>query len=137
MKKKWLTDSFNPGILKKWGRIMRVTVILIFGIVLTVSAKSYSQATRLDIQMNNRTIRDVISYVEENSEFVFLYKNEDLNVDKKVDVNLKDATINQILDKVLAGEKVNYDVYERQIIIRKATEPLIQTTPQQENRSVS
>ncbi|HKI88024.1 MAG TPA: TonB-dependent receptor [Draconibacterium sp.] len=136
MKKKWLTDSLDPGILKKWERIMRITVILIFGLVLTVNAKSYSQATRLDIRMNNRTIRDVISYVEENSEFVFLYKNEDLNVDKKVNVNLKNATINEILDEVLAGEKVDYDVYERQIIIRKAKEPFVQKTPQ-ENRTIS
>lgn len=130
MKKKWLTGSLDPGILKKWGRIMRITVILIFGLIFTVSAKSYSQATKLDIQMNNGTIRDVISYVEENSEFVFLYKNEDLNVDKKVDVNLKNATINEILDKVLKGENVAYDVYDRQIIIRKPNDPIVFSSQQ-------
>jgi len=81
--------------------------------------------------MNNTTIRDVISYVEENSEFVFLYKNEDLDVNKKVDINLKNATINEILDKILDGEDLVYNIYDRQVIIRRPDEPSV-FTPQEE-----
>jgi len=62
----------------------------------------------------------VIQYLEQNSEYVFLYRNEDLNVEKRVDVDLKKASINQILDKVLEGEPVFYNVYRRQIVIQKA-----------------
>ncbi len=120
MKKKWLIDSHDPGIIKKWGRIMRITVVLILGLILTANASSYSQVTKLNIQLTNGTIRDVIAYIEDNSEFVFLYKNNDFNIEKQVNVTLKDATINQILDNVLKGEGVVYDIYDRQIIIRKA-----------------
>ncbi len=136
MKKKWLTDSLDPGILKKWRRIMRLTTVLIMGFVITVNANSYSQNTRLDIRMQNQTIRDLIEYVEENSEFVFLYKNEDFNVDKKVNLNMKNATIYNILDEVLEGEKVVYDVYERQVIIRKA-EKLTYSNLQQDSRRIT
>ncbi|MBN1987678.1 MAG: TonB-dependent receptor [Prolixibacteraceae bacterium] len=132
MKKKWLMDSHDPGIVKKWGRIMRITVVLIFGLILTANASSYSQGTKFDIRLNDRTIRDVIAYVEDNSEFVFLYKNEDFNVEKRVNISLEDATINQILDKVLEGEGVVYDVYDRQIIIRKADNVLTYSQQQQQ-----
>ncbi len=124
MKKQGLIDSHGQGIVKKWRRIMRITIVLIFGLMFTANANSYSQGSKLDIRMTDRIIRDVIAYVEDNSEFTFLYKNEDLNVDKKVSLNLKAATINQILDKVLDGEGVVYDVYDRQIIIRKADKAL-------------
>lgn len=120
MKKKWLTDSLYSGILKKTLRIMRLTIILIAGFVLTVNAKSYSQSTRLDVQLKNSTIMDVIEFVEKNSKFVFLYKNEDLNINKKLDVNLKNAPIEQILKEVFEGENVVYDIYDRQIVVRKA-----------------
>ena len=136
MKKKWLTDSLDPGILKKWRRIMRLTAVLIIGFVITVNANGYSQNTRLDIRMQNQTIRDLIEYVEGNSEFVFLYKNEDFNVDKKINVDLKNATIYKILDEVLEGEKVVYDVYERQVIIRKA-DKLSYSTIQQQPRQIT
>ena len=55
-------------------------------------------------------------------EFIFLYRSEDLNTSKKVSIEAKDASINEILDQALKGEKVVYDVYERQIVIRKAGE---------------
>ncbi|QGY42479.1 SusC/RagA family TonB-linked outer membrane protein [Maribellus comscasis] len=135
MKKKWLLDSHDPGIIKKWGRIMRITVVLIFGLIMTANANSYSQVTKMDIQLTNRTIRDVIAYVEDNSEFVFLYKNEDFNVDKKVNIKLEDATINQILDNVLQGEEVVYDVYDRQIIIRKSDN--VPTYFQQQQKNIT
>ncbi len=133
MKKKWLTDSLDPGVLKKWGRMMRITGALIFGFIFAANASSYSQVTKLDVSLNDRTIREVFTWVEDNSEFVFLYKNEDLNLNKKVDVNLQDATVQQILTKALAGEGVAFDVYDRQIIIRKADKELMDVQQQQKS----
>lgn len=101
---------------------MRLTILLLLGCMLTVSANSYAQKTKLDVNMSNTSIRDLFGFIEANSEFVFLYRNDDFNVNKKVVINLKDATINQILDEALRGENVSYDVYERQIIIRKASD---------------
>jgi TonB-linked SusC/RagA family outer membrane protein len=136
MKKKWLTSSLDPGIGKKWRRIMRITAILIFGLILTVNANSYSQVTKFNIRLSDSSIRDVFKYVEENSKYVFLYKSEDFNVDERnVDVNLKNATINEILDEVLAGEKVVYDIYDRQIIIRKSDKT--ELSRQQQSKSVT
>lgn len=122
MKKKSLTGFPDRESQKKLWRIMRLTFVLLFGFILTVSANSYSQGTKLDVSLSNSTISDIIEYVEKNSEFIFLYRKEDLNVSKKVDVNLKNATIKEILDQVLKDEYVDYDVYERQIVIRKANE---------------
>ncbi len=65
MKKKWLTGHPYGDSLKKLMRIMRLTILLLFGCMLTVSANSYAQRTKLDINMTNITIRDLVSYVEE------------------------------------------------------------------------
>jgi len=51
---------------------MRLTFFLMIGWILTVSANSYSQDTRLDIKLKNGNIVDLIAQVEEKSEFVFL-----------------------------------------------------------------
>jgi TonB-linked SusC/RagA family outer membrane protein len=60
-----------------------------------------------------------MKYVEDNSEFVFLYKNEDLDLKKKVDVELESATIQQVLDAGFKGQQVGWEVYDRQIVIHK------------------
>ncbi len=133
MKKNCLTGSLYRGIPKKWGRMMRITFLLLLGSILTVSANSYSQTTRLDIQLKKGTIIDLFEFVEEHSEFVFLYRNEDLDLEKKLSMEMDDATIREIMDEALRGQEVAYDVYERQIIIRKAVnnDPPAQATQQQ------
>jgi len=120
MKKKWQPDFPEWESLKKLQKIMRITLLLVLGLCFTVSAKSYSQTKLMDVKLSNATIQDAIGYVEEHSDFVFLYKKEDINLRKRVDVQLTGANIDQILATVLKDEKVTYDVYDRQIVIRKA-----------------
>lgn len=120
--------------LMKLLRIMRITLFLLFiSVITTFADNSYAQETRLDIQFNNETVGSIIKYIESNSDFVFLYKNEDLNVHKRVNVNLKNASIEQILSEVLVGQDVDFNIYKRQVVIHKSvgmpTSPAEQETP--------
>ena len=35
------------------------------------AASTYAEQTTLTVRMNNRTVKDVFSYIEKNSEFIF------------------------------------------------------------------
>ena len=113
------------GNLKKLCRIMRYTILILIVTAMTVSAESYSQAKKMSINLQNSTIEGVMHFVEENSEFVFLYRNDDVDLLKEVDVNLIDASIEQILNKIFEGTDLTYDVYERQIVIQKEGKTLM------------
>ncbi len=99
---------------------MRLTMIFSFCFAMAVSAAGYSQNTRLNVDFQNITLRQVFEYVEQNSQFIFLYRNEDLDVDKKITVNLQNATIDEILGKALEGQNVTYRILDRQVILTKA-----------------
>jgi len=137
MQKKCLIGIPDRESQKKLWKIMKLTIVLLIGFMITASAaNTYSQKTRLDVNLSNISIKGVLGYIEQNSEFVFLYRNDDFNTAKKVSIDLKDATINQILDEALSGEKVVYDIYERQIVIRKA-ESLPANTQQIQKKEIS
>jgi len=125
MEKKWLISFPDRGSQKKLWKIMKLTIGMLIGFIMTVSANTYSQNTRLDINLQNTTIKGLFGYIEQNSEFVFLYRSEDFNTSKKVSIDVKGGTINEILDQALKEEKVVYDVYERQIVIQKAAESVV------------
>jgi TonB-linked SusC/RagA family outer membrane protein len=135
MEKKLLHDFPARGNLKKLWRIMRLSFVFIVVFGITVSAKSYSQAKKMDINLTNSTVGEAMKYVEKNSEFVFLYRNEDIDLQRKVDVNLSNATIDQILDQILANTNLTYDVYERQVVIRKTLNEQPLAAPQQKEIS--
>ena len=117
---------------------MKLTIALLIGFMMTVSAaNTYSQKTKLDVNLSNTTIKSLFEYIEQNSEFVFLYRSDDLNTSKKVDLDFKNATINQILDEALKNEKLVYDVYERQIVIRKLDEQSAVQSEQSVKKEIS
>src|SRR5690554_910461 len=103
----------------KWGRIMRLILFLIVGFLFTANANSYSQSTRLDIKLKNSSVSELIKNVEDNSEFVFLYKTEDLDMRRKVTLDLEDATIQEVLDVAFSSQNIGWDVYDRQIVLRR------------------
>ncbi len=118
MKKKYLLHFFFKERKKLW-KVMRLTMIFSFCFVVTVSGNSYSQNTKLNLHFKNVALREIIDFVEQNSEFIFLYKNEDVDVNKKINISLKDASIEKVLEKILDGQDVDYNIFDRQVILSR------------------
>ncbi len=104
---------------KKMFRIMRITFFLVCCMTLYASGSIYSQNTRLSINGQDATIKELMQRVESQSKYVFLYQAGDLNLDKKVNQDFKNATIDEILRVILKGENVSYEIFDRQILITK------------------
>ena len=71
-------------MLRKMLIIMKLTTVLFFIALFQVSAKSYSQETRLTLKFENETLENVFSKIEANSEFSIFYKNELIKNSKEV-----------------------------------------------------
>lgn len=119
MKKKLKFGFPQWGSPVKLWRIMRIIIFILLTTVYAVSASTYAQVTRLNIDVEDQTIREVFDYIESNSEFVFLYRSGDLDLEQKVSVKLENAPIDKVLDETLKEESVEYSIYERQVIINK------------------
>ena len=90
----------------------------------------YAQSRDFTIQMSNTTVREVLDYIENNSDFVFLYDKNAVNLDKRVNVNLKSRPVQEILNESLQGQNVVYEINDRQITLRKASASEAQTVRQ-------
>jgi TonB-linked SusC/RagA family outer membrane protein len=104
-------------MLKKLIDIMKLTSLIFFLALVQVSAKSYSQVTRLNLRFQNETLESVFEKIEANSEFSIFYKNELINNSRTVSGRFRDALIFEILDEVLASENLTYTVKDKLIII--------------------
>lgn len=51
-----------------------------FGGTAAYAESSYATHTMLTIQMNGKSIKDVFSYIEKNSEFIFIYHGSNINL---------------------------------------------------------
>ena len=98
-------------------RYMKLTIFFVLVGLMSVSAASYSQNTKLNLRVENASITDFFAKVEDASEFYFFFKNDAVNISKKISLDVKDQTIDKILDQVLAGTELKYKIVDRYIVI--------------------
>ena len=79
----------------------------------------YAEEKTLTVEMQNKRVKDVLDYIEKNSEFIFFYYNEAIDVDRKVSLSLRDKPITVILDHLFKGTGVRYEINGRQIALKK------------------
>jgi len=117
--------ALQEGMSKILLRMKILTVFMLITIA-TVSAKSYSQQTKLSINLSDVTIAQVFREIEQSSEFILLYNEKTLDLGRKVTVSSSEASIDNILQQLFADTNNSYKIYDRQIVILEAdgTEPM-------------
>ena len=117
MKKKWLNVGGCDHLLLKWLRIMKLTLFIFLIGLMHVSASVYAQQIRLSVSMQNASVKEVLRDIEDQSDFFFLYKNDEIDVNRRVDINIKDKSVEEILELIFKGTQVSYEVHDRQIVL--------------------
>ncbi len=118
-KSKWLTaGSFNFCIPRKIVLKMKLTLIFILaGIIQVVALNSYSQSTKITMELRNVSVVEALKAIENKSEFYFVYNKDAINMDRKVDINVKKRRIDQILDYLFKETNVSYKILDRHIVL--------------------
>lgn len=97
---------------------MRLTVFaLLIGIFQSYAVNTYAQMTRLTLEAKNSTIKDILYQIEEQSEFYFLYNSKLVDVNRLVNLEVKNQKITDILDILFEGTSTTYKVIDRQIVL--------------------
>lgn len=96
---------------------MRLTLALAILIVFNVSAKSYSQSTRLDVSVKQATLRELFDCIKSQSKYRFMYNNELVSDDQKINITVKDATIEEVLAGPLQSSNLGFRIADNQIVI--------------------
>lgn len=118
-KKRILRFSFRED-LKKLYRIMRLTVFFSVLLVLHVMGfETYSQGTRLSMELKDATIEEVFEEIEKQSDFIFLYNYDAIFDQNQITAKFSEVTVEDILDNILDKKKVDYLIRDRQIIIKE------------------
>jgi TonB-linked SusC/RagA family outer membrane protein len=82
-----------------------------------VSASLYSQSTKLSLDLRNSRVVDVLEAIENQSEYRFAYSAEYIDMNRKVDVNVKSQSIEKTLAILFNGTDVKYKVNDRHIML--------------------
>lgn len=97
-----------------------VMLFLLLSTLQSVANIAYSQSVRLSLEMRNSTVQEVLSAIEQKSSFYFTYNLEQVNVNRRVSVNMKEKSVTDILDAVFSSEGIKYIISDKHIVLYKA-----------------
>lgn len=88
-----------------------------------VESDVYIQQKSFTVKMESKTVKDVIHYIENNSEFIFMYTQKFLKVlDNKVTIDVEDQNISAIMELLASKTGIKYEIKDRQIILSEVAE---------------
>ena len=82
-----------------------------------VSARVLAQ--HVSINVKNKTLKEVFSQVSKNSGYHFLYLEEDIRNKKPISLDLKNVSVDKLLERTLSGQSLTYIIRGNRIIIEK------------------
>lgn len=98
--------------------IMRVFIcFIIFGLSAVYANSSYSQV-KININVKNVSIEELFKEIQNKSEYIFFYKDDVIDKNARISLNLKDALLTDILNKSLNNIGLDYKIADRQVIIK-------------------
>ncbi|MFX1706532.1 TonB-dependent receptor [Chitinophaga sp. CC14] len=119
MKKIYAQWRVPPGnvFAIKLVRTMKLTVILLFAAILGVSATGKSQDEHLNIKLHQGTLPQLFNQIQSQSRWRIFYKDELVNREQPLTLELQDKKINEVLDKALLNTGLSYRIMRNQVAI--------------------
>ena len=101
-------------------RIMKLTALVLFLFAgMTFATPSYSQTMRVTIVGNGMRTGKVINEIEKQTEYLFVYDVDEVDMKRNVNVNAQNQPVAEVLDKVFDGTGVYYAMEGKNIMLMK------------------
>lgn len=122
----------KPLLIIRWGRsfsgesyrgnrkriliAMKLTAILLLAACLQVSAKGFSQ--QITLKEKNASLQKVFQQIKKQSGYVFWYEDNLLQKSDKVDISVRNASIEQVLKLLLKDRPLTYEIIDKTIVLK-------------------
>ncbi|MES2456369.1 MAG: SusC/RagA family TonB-linked outer membrane protein [Bacteroidota bacterium] len=100
---------------------MRLTTVILIASLLQVSAATFGQ--RITINQKNAPLESVLKEIRKQSGFGVYYDSKVVTAKQKIDIAVKDASLEDALTSALQGLELSFEIEDNVIVIKKAKEP--------------
>lgn len=96
---------------------MKIFLLLTSVFALTIHASVLPQGTKMSIEVENQTIRQVIQEIEAKSEYRFFYNDRLADLDERVDFKVEDITEFEAIEQLLVGQDLAFELMENNLVL--------------------
>lgn len=133
MKKKHVSGGYgrlSSPVIKLLISMKLALIIICTAGLITTYGKSYSQNSKLTLDLRQLTIENVLSYIEDRTDYLFMYDNTRIDVSRKVTITVKNQSVASILEQIFEN-RVDYIMDGNNIVLTPRVERQVSASQQQ------
>ncbi len=96
---------------------MRIFIIVLLVVSLQVSARAFSQ--KISLSVKDARIERILEVIKQQSGFLLFYDYDLIKEVKPLTINIKDASVSQLMDLIVKGQPFEYTIQNNTIVLKK------------------
>lgn len=104
-----------PGCIPQIVLTMKLTILLLFTVILQVSASTYAQ--QVSLSEKNTPLEEVFYKIRAQTGYDFLFTTTLLKGSKPVNIQVKNGNLNDVLKQVFAGQPLEFSIEDKSVVV--------------------
>lgn len=100
---------------------MKLSAVFLLAVCLQVQAIGFSQ--KLSLSRHDASLEQIFRDIRKQTGYLFFYDLDWLQKAKPVSIDVKNATLNEVLDRCLLGQPLTYSIVDKTIVLSLKEEP--------------
>lgn len=118
--KKYRSGVSPFRILPKIDLKMKLTILFLIVSLLKIQANNYTQGDKFTLDLEKASFEKVFEEIEAISEYRFLFESNEIELDRKITLKVKNKKITEVLDFLFKDTYIKYRIKGRQVILINA-----------------
>ena len=121
---------------------LKISTFLFLVTLINTYASTYSQNTKISLNLKEVNIEQVLDEIQSLSEFNFIYDDDDVDFERIVSISVKKERISKILQRLFVNTNITFNVINKQIILKNRKEdtppiPLKTNQPKKQQNTIT
>lgn len=100
-------------------KTMKLTCLALFFLVTGVFAGEANSQTRVNLSARNAKIGDILNEIERQTDYLFVYAWDEINLEHPTSVEVKNQSINDVLERLFRNTEITYVVEGTNVLLMK------------------
>lgn len=112
--------------------IKKTSIFILIFFITTQFTANAENGKKVSFSLKNTSLKTVVNQIEKQTDYLFVYDEQAIDINQKININAKDNTVEEVLKNVLNSTDVSYSIEGKNIVLRKkqkSEQNIRQSTP--------
>ncbi|NML22972.1 SusC/RagA family TonB-linked outer membrane protein [Pseudoflavitalea sp. G-6-1-2] len=102
--------------------VLKLLLAVSCSMLLSMKLSAGEPAPKITISKKNTTLQELFKEIQKQTQYAFVYNNEMMRETKKLSIDVKDASLEHVLNICFKDQPVTYSIVDKIVVVRKKGE---------------